>query len=390
MGACKIFLLWIVLLASVPNAFCQEKKKLDLNQLIEFSNSSIRLDSLLRRITKETGFIFSYNTRNVNQNTILSVAARKYSIESLLTRIREKTGLTYSISDNHIILKFNKSYPSPLKVQSAPTKVEARNTPVLKSTATLDSLTTNAVKTDVMDGPTKTVPLETQTPDPQKAYVAAIQSKKPPRDSTVRQSKVATKKAQQNNPWSLQMHAGLSIDETTYAGPMVQIGFPSLYAAASYKTDFNVWLLSYGLGTSFKVNNKFRANFSINTGSLSRNYSYVPLDTSTKINNSIRKQNQIIAKGQLTRISIMLERKLNPKVVLQFGLQYNMLSTKYFVDDLPSSIGFTGNDSDKRFYALSPPYLLQNSYNVSSSSNEKSWIGLQLNILYTINFPKGR
>src|ERR1041385_3819119 len=99
------------------NAFAQ--KHFDLNHPVALSTTSIRLDSLLKEISRQTGFIFSYNTRKINDGLRFSLSNKRYSVAESLTKIKEKTNLDYALADNHIILKTIRLQASPIKVPGA-------------------------------------------------------------------------------------------------------------------------------------------------------------------------------------------------------------------------------------------------------------------------------
>ena len=170
--------------------------------------------------------------------------------------------------------------------------------------------------------------------------------------------------------------AGISLDETIYLGPTLQFGIPSIYGTFSYKTDFKLALLSYGLGTSFKLGKTLKLNLQVNTGYTSKFYDSAVLSGY----DSASVQRGINAKSNLTRIGFLIEKNLTSRIILQGGLQYNLLTTKY------SGVPVTENGN--QLCAISPPYLLTNSTNARGDSNVKSWIGLQVNLLYTFNFYK--
>ena len=120
MDACKFRLSLTISILVCSNAFGQIKKPLDLNQSVAIVGNSVRLDSLLKNITRQTGFIFSYNTRKVNHGLKFTFANKNYSVKELLMKIKEKTGLDYSLADNHIILKSARLMASPMQVQAVP------------------------------------------------------------------------------------------------------------------------------------------------------------------------------------------------------------------------------------------------------------------------------
>ncbi len=427
MDVSKARLFLIASLLSCSNAFCQKKKTFDPNQQITLSGP-IRLDSLLKKISQQARFTYSYNARKVNRNLRLSFHAKNYSIEEILMKIKDKTGLDYSVADNHIILKPVSPISSPLVAPAMPAslkdKKQNESLKAFKSqpTIALDSSRIkskpkdqDSIKQNITPGQInlkdekrfeKIDPEITEAKDSVKKINLPIQTlmnvrslKKSKQDETLKiDSSIRLSKTKPNQPvnqkkermpLSIKLKAGISIDETTYLGPTVQLGVQSFYGTASYKTDFSLWLLSYGLGTSFKISKSLRVSLFVNTGNVSKAFNIIskaPGDTSTTIYDTVRVNSSIVAKSQLTRIGIMLEKKISPRMTLQAGIQYNTLSTNYIVNGASSSIGFAGSDADKKIHTLQPPYLQSNSYTPTSSSTIKSWMGIQVNLLYAIDF----
>jgi hypothetical protein len=406
MGACRFRLPLILSVILCSNAFAQIKKPFDLSQQVALTNNSVRLDSLLKNITRQTGFIFSYNTRKVNHGLRFTFSNKNYSVNELLTKIKEKTGLDYSLADNHIILKSTRLMAAPLQVQAVPASLnqikKTGKTPVIINSPTvIASNSSKAIEPKKEnEQPISIVnteePIETarQAPkeDPKnsiennqrKAQSALTQSvltnnDKPKKDSVVKPSKTIPAKTlnqKKNNQLTFWVKAGISADETFYLGPVLQFGTPAIYGTVSYKTDFKLGLISYGLGTSFKLGKTLKLNLQIVTGNTGKSYDSTVLSAY----DSASQHRGITAKSNLTRIGFLIEKNLSPRIILQGGLQYNLLTTKYS--------GTLVTENGNQPCAISPPYLLTNSTNARGDSNVKSWIGLQVNLLYIINFTK--
>jgi hypothetical protein len=395
MDACnRLLVILLVLLCS--RAFGQHSLAVQLDQRIILPASALRLDSLLKTISKQTKFAFSYNTRKLNPALSISCPSKNSSLAGILASIKEKTGLDYLIADNLIILKQTSLIARP--AISEGTIVQKR----------LISSDTNAVKLfeegkkkidpSVKDSPVQTEPIKLEKKESNlqsllsesKIQLTQILPPTPP-TSTYNQTKspIKSKKKGDNGFF---MQTGLSFDETTFIGLTTQIGKPMLYGTIAYKTDFTVALISYGVGTSVRVN-KTRFNLFVNTGSLEKGFHLLtkPIgDTSRSILDTARINNIISVKSNLTRIGLTLERKIYNKVTLQVGMLYNFMNTSYFINGSASAIGFTGSDADKKFHTLTPPYLFHNSYSSNSYSNIKNWIGFQFNLMYSINFSRTR
>ncbi|HTH55029.1 MAG TPA: hypothetical protein VL728_03235 [Cyclobacteriaceae bacterium] len=370
----------------------------------------MRLDSLLKKVSKQTGLVFSYNSRKINPSLLLSFTTREKTLKEILSIIKEKTGLDYLLADNHIVLKSVKRVeaiavkPSTVKEEQADIS-KAAPPPVNNAarTNTQDSIAnhktsnvgedstaiptvdseigiSDSIKKQELSSDSTKRQLPTSSPRPSAAKEdSAVQKSKKP-------SPVKSEKSKARMP--LQMKVGIGADETTYLGSTLQLGVPALYGTISYKTDFVVGLFSYGLGTSIKVNETWRVNLYGNTGNVSRSYDSL---TYTFVDSTIVARHRIIvAKGTLIRVGISVEKKINSRLSIQGGIQYNSLTTKYSLNGIPIPIGPYGSNADKEIYALAPPYSLSNSYGPSTTSNVKSWLGVQVGLFYLINFSKGK
>jgi hypothetical protein len=65
---------------------------------------TIRIDSLLQQLSKQTGTRFSFNPGKITASRKISFASRQQTIEQVLTQIRKTTGVGYKLLGNHIIL----------------------------------------------------------------------------------------------------------------------------------------------------------------------------------------------------------------------------------------------------------------------------------------------
>lgn len=74
------------------------------------------LESVFKRIEKESEFLFFYNVDEIDKNEKISLDKKNSPIDEILQEIFEKTGITYSIKDRHIVLT---SSPGT-KVQDTP------------------------------------------------------------------------------------------------------------------------------------------------------------------------------------------------------------------------------------------------------------------------------
>ena len=185
------FLSVVIFLFYSLKTFSQEQKVFNLSQRVVFSGTVIRFDSLLKKVSRQTHLIFSYNTRKVNHSLIFNFPLRNYTVGEILKNIKEKTGLDYLLAENHIILKQVKRATPPVNSISAPASTDKSNfkaesqpqkssgfttAPELKKSINSvteninpsDSLKSNLVENPIEPAPPKTDSLATPKTDSSK------------------------------------------------------------------------------------------------------------------------------------------------------------------------------------------------------------------------------
>jgi hypothetical protein len=393
-----------LLLFCFAEALCQHSSAVSLRQRVVFSTTPIRLDSMLKKVSQQTPLIFSYNPRKVNRHLLFHFPSGSMTVEAILQAIKEKTGLDYAVAENHIILKQSKSPAPPAVVNKANSKTEG--VPSVKksgaiplpgpSSAKKDSSAAIIIKADSSENVVKAVE-ETaaqeslqSTASPNVIPEPVVQKEKPKAktDSTAEASIQKKEKPVETTPPTIkntrqpfQFKAGLSADETLYIGPAFQIGVPLLYGTLAYKTDFKTGLLSYGAGTSIKLNDQWRMNLFCNVGDVSKSstYSFQSNQDSSKTVDSVYS-----VKSRLTRVGITLEKKFKGNFSIQLGVQYNVLTSTYTINGVSPGSNLTKVATTKSFQAIQPPYSF------TSDLTVKDWIGVQLSLLYTLPFSQRR
>lgn len=130
---------------------------------IVITAKTIRIDSLLKVFSRQTGVEFSFNPTRVNPSKTLTVSTQHQTLSQWLTTLRQRVGVQHKVVGNHIILFDNG--PAAAPAQSRPTP-KPSTTPA-KQTSTIK-------------------------PPPQKTMVVIIDSSRTPaQDTTIRQTKPA-------------------------------------------------------------------------------------------------------------------------------------------------------------------------------------------------------
>jgi hypothetical protein len=78
---------------------------------ITITARSIRIDSLLRSFSRQTGIEFSFSTNKISPSQLLTVPKQDQTLSQWLTTLRQSTGVRHKVVGNHIIL-FENSGPT--------------------------------------------------------------------------------------------------------------------------------------------------------------------------------------------------------------------------------------------------------------------------------------
>lgn len=176
--------------------------------------------------------------------------------------------------------------------------------------------------------------------------------------------------------WLLQ--TGVQADDAVYFQPTVMAGLQYVYLVAGWGTNFHSSGFRYGLGGMLPLRSGWRINAQATTGKLTS--PGVAID-------SIR---TFEARSSLHRLSLQLEQRLGRRWKVSAGPVFNYLATTYYVNGKAASFSEHGTAAqglnDKTLYTVKPLYTISNSYERTTASNVKTWVGLQVSIFYRINF----
>jgi hypothetical protein len=410
MGAsrsCPVFFLFLLTFAYPVIGQDQDL----LKKVIRLKPGLTRLDSLLQFASQQTGVVFSFNSKKLDTHQHIRIKGGALNLDAILALLKEEKGFSIKIIENYIVINSTTTREAGKKIflkSATPQqfvdhnklkKVNIQNSITEKrNTNTKENPTYTSPKTDsslkqelkkeiaviIMDS-TKTnnvdnnpAALSTIKPLPNNINDSTkITSTKVKSEKKVTNQKEKLPKTPIKNT-SFFLKPGISADESFLLGTLIQFGLPVFYGTVSANTNFNISQIRYGLGTSLKVNDNLRLHLNFNLGDLQK--SGVISDSSAY------DKFPITIKSKLNRIGIAAEFSLSKKLLVQVGPVFNQLKTNYFINSVPNSLRiFTGN-GDKEFYTVNPPYLISNSYSSTSNSNIKTWVGLQVNLLYFLNF----
>ena len=71
---------------------------------VNISESNIRVGKLLKEISRQTGYDFSYNSRILDLKQNIAFEAREASLEEVLDQLSAQIGLDYQIIEGQIVL----------------------------------------------------------------------------------------------------------------------------------------------------------------------------------------------------------------------------------------------------------------------------------------------
>jgi hypothetical protein len=395
--------------------FCQDQSP-NLNKEIRLKPGLLRLDSLLYSASRQTKVVFSFNPKKINTHRYINILNRVMSLADLLALLKEKNGLAVKLMEDYIVItsafpKVEEKIHPTKKILSPPVFTERRldKTPIQDSIVkkgelmdhgietmdvplNADSLSRPLMKEVVMD------PIKARSTEEQIQSIVRLPVSLPVDSSENKFASIEKieKKGAGQKPETVQtiipavnklyffVKSGLSIDESSFLGVAAQVGVPTFYGTVSAHTNFDVSQIRYGLGASMRMGKKLRLHILGNMGSMEKSFS---TDTSVSAVPSLQR-NVVTAKGKLVRVGILVEFSIAQKWVVQIGPYFNFLETAYLIDNVQSNLTtiYTVSNRDQAFYTIKPPYLIKNTYSVTTDSNLKTWIGLQVSVLYRLNF----
>ena len=88
---------------------------------LSISAKNETLESVLKKIEKQTEFLFFYNVADVNKDLIVNIDKQNSDIKEVLEEVKSQTGLKYSIKDRHIVLTNSRNHDNTYnRIQSVP------------------------------------------------------------------------------------------------------------------------------------------------------------------------------------------------------------------------------------------------------------------------------
>ncbi|HLZ15913.1 MAG TPA: hypothetical protein VKQ08_02690 [Cyclobacteriaceae bacterium] len=406
MGASKLRFVFILLFILIRSCltFAQDQF---INKEIYLRTGSFRLDSLLANITQQTGVVFSYNARKFDSYRPIHITPGIKDLRVLLEVLKEK-GFSIKVMENYVVIAAASKDPMKNKLQqrlASIGKAKELKDPQRQLSVPLPKVIPVAQRMSMRDS----------IPKPSTKIDSALATERDASaDTLMPRSSLLEKKIQKDSVLSVEPHmevqittpltdhakakrptvlmrsipkfslkrnlfvkSGVTLDESSFMGVAVQTGLPFAYVTLSVNSNLLATHVRYGVGTSIRLKSWLRLHLVINNGSVSRSGFFT---------DSLGNRFPIAVKSNLLRFGLGVEFRMKGKFTVQAISNFSQLTTSYFINHAPSDLSFFSNAGDRLFYTIVPPYVMSNTFTPNSDSNVKTWIGVQLNFLYRINF----
>lgn len=347
----------------------------NLRSPLHIPAESMRLDSLLNLVTRQTGARFSLNTRKIQPGKDIRLKKGATTIGALLANMQQSTGVHYILRGSHVIFLDNPPKPVLKKAVARSVthqqKVKAP-APVIHQQQNKDTIALRPVS---VPQPVLLSSVNTVAPSsisvrrhiPPKVFAVYPIAEKKERPARQRREGLPLFEAR----------AALNGDETFYLSPTAEIGLPYLFGSVSWNTNFDISGIRYGAGAAFRVFREWRLAVIATAGTAaSLTYDSVIIKWSSK--------------QRLYRGALLARKQLGGNWNVQFGPVFNMLRTSYYRDDEPATPLVPTELADIRFHAIKPRYTISDSYSPDAPTSTKLWIGFQLGVYYNIPLLRRR
>lgn len=383
-------IVWVFVL---PHYSSAQQRKVGSEVDLDFPSRMIRMDSLGRRIDKQSGFILSYNASVIDPGKILAVPKLHIKLVDLLAYLEKRYYLRSEILGNHIIIRTEQTRKKsvlPSKKRERAAMPDARYVPrsleininretrqskkiIIADNRAISPITQinsipKASYQEIKTGAENDRALVRASPKWQLKIARAARQKQK-RDLNLG---IAVQKKKENNPKKgFAAAVGLVSDEVFYIQPTLEAGMPWLFSLLSWRTSFNTSGMVYGIGTQFRFADHWAIALTAKTGPLLKKFEW--MDTDSTIG-------KIRIKGNMSQVSVLATKGIG-RLTVRFGPTVNFLKSSYSFsgDNQP-----TRNQLDSVYHLIRPLYTIGNAYSHEDKENRKMWIGLQVGLFYQL------
>lgn len=338
-----------------------------LDKQFVIAATSMRFDSLLQQVSRQTGIKFSINTRKIPPSRTIHLVKKTCTIRELLDLLTVQTKIFYTTIGGHIILV--ETPPAAGKKQAPPVIIK-NSRPVPPKPFSVETETSRKMP----DHPEPALPpmkeLKIQA-DSLHPGLPAISLQGMPVNPSLSPVAVAADRDRKARKYSPFVAAGVGTDDIFYANLMVRAGLPFLYGIASFGTDFKHSGIRYGAGTFYRLNPTVNIHLRFLAGS------YKAL-----FDDSVTNQRTFQVKGNLKQIQLVAEKKITDRLSWEAGINFTVFKTTYYNSGVPFAPRMSQKDAEDRYPFIHPFYTLTDNYNPANPSFTASWIGFQAGLVF--------
>lgn len=370
---------------------------------IQLKKGTTRLDSAMLQVKKQTKVVFSFNPKRLATWQKIYINPTVKTLADFIGLLKTETRVSVKLIENYIVIGSPPKTSTKTAVDDAPIItvtqkkiIEKEKEQVVHAKAVTEPLLVkDSIKNEITSDNTRVkdsviVLVDTLTTLGSDSLKSQKPSSRMPGDSiqfdkvvvsapsladTIKKVEPKPKKTKKKiNPF---LKFGVGADDSSILGAGIQVGIPIFYATLTGNSNFRASHFRYGAGTSFMLNSNMRFHVVANTGYVNREGHFIDV---------YGDRYSIAVESKLHRAGSGLEFRMPNKFSIQVLLQYNYLTNKYFIDGEPSNLEQFNNTGDEIFYTIKPLYVITDTFSPTSSSNIKTWMGLQLNLFYRIDF----
>jgi hypothetical protein len=357
----------------------------------------VSLDSLTRYVHHHSDIRFSFNSRKIKGDRLIVFSKGSYDLKALLQHIKRGTGLYFFVYGRHVIFQ---DEPRKTAIRTSPSGTppsEGRPQPLLAvKPARHPSTVVPRPSAFVTQHPSASVRQPSLIVRPPFSNVHSSSPQSPfthppvaPRPARVRDkrpnySRAADKAANTSTrgpstsiDWHLQ--TGFFASEVMYVNPAIEAGIKPIHLLLSYGSNFHVQGWRIGLGSVIADNPNRQWQLMA---------TYSPLQHSQVIDSGAHPINFTI-KGQLYSAEIAWCKHIDPHWLFKVSASLNFLHSTYYKDGVPTaplSFFSSTENPDTKAWLVRPPWMLRNTFDAHTTSNNKVWVGLSVGIYFDLKF----
>jgi hypothetical protein len=121
----KIFSTLLLLVILQAGGLQAQAQPAAFRRNVALSSSELRIDTLLKQLSRQTNIEFSFNSNKISPSRKVSLSSKKQTVEQVMQKLKQSTGVQYKLVGNHVILIDAPRKPSPVKAQ-APVTAKAK------------------------------------------------------------------------------------------------------------------------------------------------------------------------------------------------------------------------------------------------------------------------